>query len=457
MKSGTPLTARMAEHVTSIFGGAALPGRIEAQAGRVMLNVIAAAVAGAAHPAVRRLSAVNPGGGAAGVPVLGLHRRADVATAALLTGTAAEAHHFSDVHRDTMLHPGAPALAAAMPMAAFQRSSGEDTVRAFALGVEVEVRLARALTRAHYENGWDPTGTCGVIGAAVTAGLLAGADRDRLVQGVGLAMSQMLGHRQSEGTDVRAFHAGKAASNGVLSVLLAEQGFTAPDAPLEHRRGFFSTLAPEAADTDGFLEAFGETWHLTEVVPQRFPCAVVSHPAIEAALRTAGEMGSERATEVVAACHPSVLRSAGRTHPTTLAEARYSTAHAVAVALTDRAVGLAQYTEERVSAPEVQELRSLVRVEADEVLQENEARVWVLLENGARVGGDLVRAGSDSDSDAMSDAALERKVRMLVEPVIGEASGELIGAVRDLPRSRDLTRVFAAATPAADDGGDRWE
>ena len=70
----------------------------------------------------------------------------------------------------------------------------------------------------------------------------------------------------------------------------------------------------------------------------------------------------------------------------------------------------------------------------------------VLLENGARVTGEMVR-GAGEWTGELSDAALERKVVALTEPAVGEAAGELVRAVRDLPRSDDLTRVFAAATP----------
>ena len=45
---------------------------------------------------------------------------------------------------------------------------------------------------------------------------------------LGIAATQAAGMQQNRGTMCKSFHAGKAASNGVLAALLAERGFDRP-------------------------------------------------------------------------------------------------------------------------------------------------------------------------------------------------------------------------------------
>jgi len=88
--------------------------------------------------------------------------------------------------------------------------------------------------------GWSAGTVAAVVGAGVTAGLLLGLTEPRLRAAVGICATQACGLAAAEGTPAFALEVGKAAFNGVEAALLARAGFTAPDEPLDGRRGLFA-------------------------------------------------------------------------------------------------------------------------------------------------------------------------------------------------------------------------
>jgi hypothetical protein len=110
------------------------------------------------------------------------------------------------------------------------------------LGVETEIRLARAVNFHHYDKGWHPTATIGVFGAAAAVGYLIGLDEERLSVALAIAASFASGVKANFGTMVKPLHVGQSARYGLLAALLAETGYDANPAVLEHKQGFFNAF-----------------------------------------------------------------------------------------------------------------------------------------------------------------------------------------------------------------------
>ena len=66
---------------------------------------------------------------------------------------------------------------------------------------------------------------------------------DQLVHALGTAGTQAAGIKVVFGTSCKPFHAGTAGFNGLLSVLLAQRGFTSADNILEAPNGFWNVFA----------------------------------------------------------------------------------------------------------------------------------------------------------------------------------------------------------------------
>ena len=316
-----------------------LPESVAAAARRSLFNVIGTAVGAAHSPAVeaiveaaRELSA--PGGSR----VLGRSDTLDEHWAALLTGTAGHYDDFDDTHLATVIHPGAATLGALVAVGG--HASGAEVLSAFALGCEAQLRIGNAISPNHYDRGWHITGTCGVFGAAVAAGLLLGLDGSGLEAALAAASTMTLGHREAFGSMTKPFHAGKAAANGVLAARLALGGFRGVDDPLGDE-GVLTIFADAAVDGELF-RPWTSDWELERNTFKPYPCGIVAHPAIDAAIEAGGAIVDPDAIEAVEVrCHPLVPELMGIVAPADGLQARFSARHGVAVGLLDGRGGAA--------------------------------------------------------------------------------------------------------------------
>jgi 2-methylcitrate dehydratase PrpD len=197
-----------------------------------------AAARGAGSDVVRALLAIRPAAPAAlpsGDPAW-----AAWLTAAAATAAAGEAAVRPEQTNAEPVHPAWLAVFAAgtaLSGRAESVSAGVAVLAAIATGMS-----AAAITETGLADwgGWSAGTVAAVIGAGVTAGLLLGLTEPRLRAMLGICATQAAGLASAVGTDAFALQVGKAAFNGVEAALLARAGFTAPDEPLDGRRGLFA-------------------------------------------------------------------------------------------------------------------------------------------------------------------------------------------------------------------------
>ena len=95
----------------------------------------------------------------------------------------------------------------------------------------------------HYDRGWHITGSTGTLGAAAGCARLLGLDEQQTAMALGIAASQPIGMREQFGTMTKPFHPGGAARAGLMSALLAKNGFTASPRAIEAPRGYAQTVS----------------------------------------------------------------------------------------------------------------------------------------------------------------------------------------------------------------------
>jgi 2-methylcitrate dehydratase PrpD len=435
-----------------------LPPAIAHEAKRALANVLGLAVGAAHHPGVDAiLAAARVLGGPAAAPVLGRTERADAHFAALAAGFAAHVDDFDDTHLATVIHPGAACMAVLVALAEETAPNGQTALTAFALGCEAQLRAGVAISPEHYDRGWHITGTCGVIGAAVTAALLlrfgdeASAravrfDDAALARAVRLAATMPLGHRDAFGTMTKAFHPGKAAANGILAARLAAQGADAPADVVESPRGFAAALSTRFSP-EQMLGELGTRWELAENTYKPYPCGIVAHPSIDAALALRTRVEPSAIEEVRAHCHPLVPELMGNPDPQDGLQARFSAIHGIAAAVCDGRVGLPQYEPERVRRADAIALRAKITLVPSPEIARDAARLETRLHDGTIVE-ERVDHARGSAARPLTDAELFEKVRQLVEPRLGARAGQrLVDTVLALDGAPSLNAVLAAALP----------
>ncbi|HEY4439168.1 MAG TPA: MmgE/PrpD family protein [Candidatus Elarobacter sp.] len=426
---------------------APLPPEVDREAKRTLFNVLGLAIGAAGHDGVDAIvAAARELGAEPDVAIPGRPERTDALSAALATGFAAHVDDFDDTHLFTVIHPGAACLGVLAGLAAATAPSGARALAAFAVGCEAQLRAGVAISPEHYDRGWHITGTCGAIGAAVTAALLLEADEAMLTRALRLATTMTLGHREGFGTMTKAFHPGKAASNGILAALAARRGLDGPRDAFEAADGWGAALSTRF-DPAQLLDGIGERWELLQNTYKPYPCGIVAHPSIDAALALAPRAGGPGAIASIAVrCHPLVSELMGNPDPQDGLEARFSAIHGVAAALCDGVVGLAQYETERVRRDDVRAVRAKTALHPDPAVNRDEATIELRRADGTALTEHVAHARG-SLARPLTDAELGDKVRLLVEPRLGSAAvAPLTDAVRrigELP----LAALFALAAP----------
>src|SRR5262249_10299055 len=130
-------------------------------------------------------------------------------------------------------------LPPALALAELHRFTGKEVTLAYHVGVEVECKIAEAISPRHYGSGFHTTGTIGSFGSAAVCAKLMRLDVKRTANALGVAAGEASGLRNNFGSMTKPFHAGHAAENGVVACDLASIGWTASEEILEARNGFF--------------------------------------------------------------------------------------------------------------------------------------------------------------------------------------------------------------------------
>src|SRR5437879_4161674 len=182
-----------------------------------------------------------------GATVIGTSVKLPVRFAALANGIAIHVDDFDDTQlaaaKDRtyglLVHPTVCVLPAVLGHAETRVTSGKDFLLAYHVGVEVECKIAEAISPRHYEDGFHSTGTCGVFGSAAACAKLRGFDLEHTVWGLAIAASHSGGLRENFGTMMKPFQAGHSAESGVVATDFAALGWTGAEQILEAQRGFF--------------------------------------------------------------------------------------------------------------------------------------------------------------------------------------------------------------------------
>jgi len=411
-----------------------LPKKAIDEGKRGVLDWLGCALAGSRHPTLDRLMAVlQEVGGKPQATIFGRGLRLGFLDAPIANGQAGHLLDYDDTHMGgTLLHTSSPTLAALFAMAERRSVSGAEFLLAYAVGFEAGVRTGQSAP-GHHKGGWHLTGTLGSIAAGVAAGKLISLDSERLAHAMAIAATQSAGMQQNRGTMCKSFHAGKAASSGVLAALLAERGFDGSPEIIEGKRGYCRIYSDVAAP-NALIDQLGTRWEITRNGHKPYACGVVQHPVIDAviAIRSQANIDRARIEAIELRVNPLVVSVTGVEEPATGLHSKFSVYHSAAVALIDGAAGIAQYTDERASDPAVIALRRKVKATIDESLGNDQAEAVVVVD-GVRHRAFIEHATGTADNP-MSKAALEAKFMANAEPVIGRDRAQ---QVRDLVQGLD--------------------
>ena len=421
---------------------------VDREAHRTLLNWVGCAVGAAQHESVAAaLAAVAMLEPAEQATVLGRSGKVDMASAALINGISSHTFDFDDTHLKTIIHPAGPVASAVLSLAEVTRASGREVIDALVLGIDVACRIGNMMYPDHYDRGWHITGSTGTLGAAAGCARLLALDEDGTAMALGIAASQPVGMREQFGTMTKPFHPGGAARAGLMSALLAKNGFTASPRAIEAPRGFAQTVSTKN-DWKEITDELGQRFEISFNTYKPFACGIVIHPSIDAATRLR-DMGvkAEDVERIDLRVHSLVLELTGKKEPKDGLEGKFSVYHGFAAGLVFGRAGEHEYADRIVNRPDMVALRRKVVATVDDAIDEASADVTAMMKDG-RKEKVFVEHAIGSLEKPLSDGQLEAKFRDLAEPVIGKArTADLIARCRELGKATDVGALTAAARP----------
>jgi len=429
-----------------------------------LLDGIGLALAGSKLPTYEILRRYFSGSfSSRGATVIGASGKLPARFAALVNGVAIHVEDFDDtqlaVAKDRvyglLTHPTVPVLPATLAVSEAGSTSGREWMLAYHLGVEVETKIAEAISPRHYEDGFHSTGTCGVFGSTAGCAKLRSFDTEKIERAFSIAASQASGLRENFGTMMKPFHAGRAAEVGVVSVDLADLGWSGAPAILEAPRGFFHAYGG-TYDPDAILNKLGNPWTFrspgASIKP--FPSGSLTHPGMTEMLRLLRSEGIKSANveQVEVGTNHNLPNALIHHHPHNALEAKFSMEFCMAILLLDGKAGLSQFSDAVVNRPDVQEMMSRIRFYVD---PEAEATgfdkmttiIQVHLKDGRTVHG-RADFGKGSPANPMSYEEVAEKFygcAEFAEWPPGKAK-QIVGLIENFESEPDLRRLVALCT-----------
>lgn len=399
---------------SAAFDPAQLSTAAQRSVGRAIIDTVGIALAAAGDPTSAtawryvRAEAAAPAARAWTHP-----ESASLAGAAFYNGVAAHVLDFDDVSSTLRGHPSVVMLPALLALGQARDLPGRRLVAAYAVGLEVMVKIARAMVSDHYARGWHATTTIGVLGAAAACSHLLGLSAGQTAHAIGLAFAQSSGSRASFGTMAKSFQTGHCNASALRAALLAEAGMDAAPDALDGPQGF-TTLYGNGESLAGELATLGhEPLELlaSGLEIKKYPMCYAAHRAIDGMLdlrrEHALQPGQIEAIHVESNYRAMVPLIHPR--PQTGLEAKFSMPYAMAAAALDGQVRLASFTDAAVQRPAVRALMEHVTThEAQGPAAPRWNIVRVALRDGTAVQKE-VRVLRGSHQSPLSDTELADK------------------------------------------------
>lgn len=414
------------------------------QAKRCFLDLLGVALGGSDQPLSRILvKTAKEFDGKPQATVLGKGLKTNVMNAAFINGAMAHALDYDDTHVGSMMHPSAPVIPAVLAVAEWKRLSGKAALEAFILGYEVETRIGIGMGSKHYDRGWHATSTFGRFGAAVAVGKLLGLSLGEMTQAIGLAGTQASGLRLVFGTMSKPFHPGKSASDGVLSAILAQRGFTCAPNILEAKKGYVETLG-EDSKLAPMVKNLGRKYEVLKNTFKPHAACLLTHPTIDAVIELRNKYGLQPDDVEQIQCKVAhfCLDSAGQVEPKTALAGKFSVYYCAALALAEGVAGEDLFTDRRVLDPKMVALRKKVKAQIVPGYKDTEAKVTITTKGGKKYSAFVDRPKGDPRNPP-TDKELEFKFRSLAAFVLPERKIDALTKVLwNLEKVPDIRQVI---------------
>src|SRR5215469_12819119 len=296
--------------------------------------------------------------------------------AAWINGVSIHADDFDDTQLSAakdrvyglLVHPTVPVLPAILALAEGRSVPGKEFMLAYHIGVEVECKIAEAISPRHYQDGFHSTGTCGPFGSAAACAKLFRFDLSKTLNSFGLVASESGGLRENFGTMTKPFQAGHAAESGLVSAELVALGWDAAQQILEAESGFFHAFGG-TFDPGAIMDRLGKPWTFASpgISLKPYPSGSLTHPAMTelARLISTNNIQAAQVEKLDVGANHNMTNTLLHHQPKAGLEAKFSMEFCMAILLLRGKAGLGEFTDQIVQQPDVQDMIRRINFHVD--------------------------------------------------------------------------------------------
>jgi len=225
--------------------------------------------------------------------IFGRDDRISINSAVFINSTLSNILDFDDFY---IGHPGATIVPIALNVGEYTNASGKEIITAAALGYEISIRMGLGLRPKAERDKIHGNGTWQMFGAVVAASKLIKLNSEEIANALGIAgtnapvRSGMKTAYGLTGPTMTKDNFGIASVVGLLSTLLARNGFTGPKDIFSGETGFWRMIGTDYCDLDKIVtKTLGKKYKILEVAFKPYPCCRLIHSSIDAVLNNISE------------------------------------------------------------------------------------------------------------------------------------------------------------------------
>ncbi|MYC28779.1 MAG: MmgE/PrpD family protein [Chloroflexi bacterium] len=441
------LTGTLARYMVAA-GKQGIPRNAALAARHRVLDSLGAVVSGARlKPGEMAINYIRLQGGTPESSVLATDIKTSAVNAALANGMFGHADETDDFEPVTKSHPGCSVVPAALAMAERAGSSGEDLIRAVALGYDLCCRFLLALEPDSVRGGHrSAEGTSSTMGSVGAAAAIAGLDEAGMRYALSYAAQQVSGIwswvRDAEHVEKAFDFSGMGARNGVTAATMAEAGLTGVWDVLEGEHNVLQALSLDPRPHE-MVQGLGSRYFVQETAIKPYSVGYPIQAALDAFFTLQREHGlSVDNVDSVVVRLPR--DGAGVVNNRSMPDVNCQ--HMIAVALMDGQVTFeSTHDYGRMSDPATLAVKDNVTLIADEDLMDPSAprsgKVTAILKDGRTVEHFTPHAYGTKENP-MSTDDVNSKARLLMEPVLGSSRTEsviqMVNNLEDVAHVREL-------------------
>jgi 2-methylcitrate dehydratase PrpD len=311
--------------------------------------------------------------------IIGISEKASLMEACFINASLCQVLDFDDtfeINSVPVSHPGPAVVPAALSVGQQLNCSGKELIRSVILGYEAAIRVTKAI-EPRRDEFWGFANTQ-IMGAVTAAAVLYDLDRKSLLNALGIAAASspvpntsMMWSLENRPMSWVKDAVGFAASTGVMSALLAKNGFTGPQNVLDQGSGYYLVCGSQKYKEEEIVKDLGKPFEIINLSFKPFPTCRFMHSTLDTVLALLKEnnLGNEDIKIIEVYTTPSLSKFFSVYEPISMIDAQFSLPFAVAAILNALTPSALWYSSTTLHNPNILQTAKKVKLIPDDEVE----------------------------------------------------------------------------------------